>query len=159
MDNNINNKKSSKLQETREFVKRINSKVKSNSNKDFEFSDFSAFDKDYINNAVCEKTNKINQEKNIINEKLPYKSGSRRIADESKSNHFSDEESNRKIIYNKNRNGNYASNIYSVKINDNNGNKSINNGSVVSNSDKNNQENSNFNYSMSKTEGEVYLDK
>ncbi len=159
MDNNINNKKSSKLQETREFVKRINSKVKSNSNKDFEFSDFSTFDKDYNNNAILEKTNKINQDKNIINEKLPYESSSRRIADESKSNHFSGGESNRKIIYNKNRNGNYANNIYSVKINDNNGNKSINNGSVVSNSDKNNQENSNFNYSMSKTDGEVYLDK
>lgn len=154
---NINNKKITKLQETRDLVKRINSKVKSNSNKDFEFLN-NTIDEVY-NNNVLESTNKINQEKNVINEKYFNKESLTGVLDESKSNYFNGEKENKNTNNSKNRNKNYGNIVYSINSNDN-GCKSINNSSgVVSNNDKNNQENSNFKYSMSKTDGEVYFDK
>ena len=153
---NINYKKSSKLQETRELVKRINSKVKSNSKKDLEFLD-KTIDEVCNDNAFTENVSKKSQDKNIKNENSNYESGSR-IADESKSNHFYKEEAIRNINDSKNRNKNYGNIIYSVNSNDNI-NKSIKSGSVILNNDKNNQENFNFNYSVSKTDGEANLDQ
>jgi hypothetical protein len=153
--NNNNKKKNSKLQETRELVKRINSKVKSKSNKDFEFLD-NTIDEVH-NNAILENTNKKIQEK-IFKENSNYDTGSR-IVDESKSNYFCGEEANKSLNNNKgNRNKNYGNIVYSVNSNEN-ANKSIKNRSVISNNDMNNQENSRFDYSMSKTDGEVYFDK
>jgi len=153
-DNN-NKKKNSKLQETRDLVKRINSKVKSKSNKDFEFLDQTIGE--VHNNSVLENTNKKIKEK-IFNENSNYDTGSR-IVDESKSNYFCGEEANKSLNNNKgNRNKNYGNIVYSVNSNEN-ANKSIKNMRVISNNDMNNQENSRFDYSMSKTDGEVYLDK
>jgi len=75
---------------------------------------------------------------------------------------FYAEKSNSKIIYSANRILNYyARNIfYYVNFNDNNSrNKFIYNGCGDSNGIRIIRKNSNFNYSMSKTNREVYLDK
>lgn len=167
---NYNNKKNTKLQETRNIVKRINSKVKSLSNKDFEFLDKTT-DQVY-NTAVLENASKKNLDKNSnfnsnnnhndnndnndINSN--YESASRN-ADESKNNNFHEEEGNINLNNRENRNKNYGNIVYSVKSNEN-ANKFIKNERMVSyNNDMNNQENSRFDYSMSKTDGEVYFEK
>ncbi len=177
-NNIILNKKPIKLQETRDLVKLMNSKIKATSNRDLELMDHTI---DEINsNIYLDDSIKNNNEDNLSNKKNTnnnYNTNNEEYSlsdnnynlnqqtDERKDKNTKKENfanSNHQSLR-ENRNKNYGNIIYSFNNSEKSNieNKSIRSRNALSINDfNNNQENSNLNYSnLDKTDGEGYNEK
>jgi len=146
------------LKERDDLIKKINTQIRSMNSPDNQSSQNKI--NDIHENDISVNADQRNQEKNSENSplNLNYNYGKTMNENRNSSNFYiNPNEINGNQIMNANKNKNYGNIIYSANLNDNL-QKSIKNGNPISGKSTNNQDHSNFNYSLNRTDLDFHED-